>query len=57
MTESPKLSPFGRADDSDLVAALGKPGCDNAACGDSTDPRGNGRAFAASDDNDSKTRS
>lgn len=38
MVEPPKLSPFSRADDSDLVPAPGKACCENAACRDSANP-------------------
>jgi hypothetical protein len=38
MVEPPKLSPFGGADEADLVAALSKPGREDAACGNATYP-------------------
>jgi hypothetical protein len=38
MVKPPKLSPFGGADDTDFIAALGKPGCEDAARGDASNP-------------------
>jgi hypothetical protein len=38
MVEPPKLSPFGGADDADLVAALSKPGREDAARGNAAYP-------------------
>ena len=38
MVEPPKPSPFRGADNADLVAALGKPGREDAACGNTADP-------------------
>jgi len=38
MVKPPKLSPFGGADDTDFIAALGKPGCEDAASGDASNP-------------------
>lgn len=38
MVEPPKLSPFGGADEADLVAALSKPGREDAARGNAAYP-------------------
>ena len=38
MVEPPKPSPFRGADDADLIAALGKPGCEDASSGNAAYP-------------------
>lgn len=38
MVEPPKSSPFCGADDADFVAALSKPGCEDAPCGNTAYP-------------------